>query len=175
MNMWHLGTLLCQRLIFAHQNMLPPYSRKAWDDGKLIETQHCGPIAVAGQPLALPLCLFLLGSRKAFTLQLGQRHQGDAPTSLSHIIWSMTIASWLAHQRTVVYDGLIIRLRRCLCGLARHPHIIIQHVHARTLKALLTLLRLLVQRATMSDSLSDIAARKQEKDAVRCWDSLRGP
>jgi hypothetical protein len=52
---------------------------------------------------------------------------------------------------------------------------IIRHVRARTLKPLLIRLRLLIHCVTMSDSLSDIAARKQEKDAVRYFDCCCAP
>ena len=82
----------------------------------------------------------------------------------------MSIITWVRRQCNGIRDGPANRLRFWICYFAWHQHMIIRHVHARTLKPLLTRLRRLVHCVIMSDSLSDIAARKQEKDAVRSSD-----
>jgi hypothetical protein len=82
----------------------------------------------------------------------------------------MSIIPWVRHQCNGIRNGLAGRLRFWICSLAWHQHMIIRHVHARTLKPLLTRLQRLVRCVVMSDSLSDIAARKQEKDTVRFSD-----
>lgn len=82
----------------------------------------------------------------------------------------MSIATWVRHQCNSIRNGLASRLRFWICSLAWHQHMINRHVRARTLQPLLTRLQRLVRCVVMSDSLSDIAARKQEKDAVRYFD-----
>ena len=82
----------------------------------------------------------------------------------------MSIITWVRHQRDGIRNGLASTLRFWICSVAWHQHMIIRHVQARTLKPLLTRLQRLVRCVVMSDSLSDIAARKQEKDAVRNFD-----
>ena len=81
----------------------------------------------------------------------------------------MSIVTWVKQQCNGIRDGLANRLRFWICDFAWHQHMIIRHVQARTLRPLLTRLRRLVHCVIMSD-LPDIAARKQQKDAVRSYD-----